>query len=156
MNNMNPYESSKVEDEPTLTSAQHLDRGVLGIAVVMIFGCLMSIIGMAVPAIRDFLMPRFGWIGLFVSVNSLIFIGFWMKKPTRSAILAASFMTCVIAVINGVTLFRTGTVDVVQNVFHDRLASAWIWSVGTYLFAGGYFAFVAFRMQGKPPQAAAH
>jgi hypothetical protein len=92
-------------------------------------------------------MPRFGWIGLFLSVNSLIFIGFWVKKPTRSGLLAASFMTCAIGVINGLVLLQAGTVDVVQNVFLDRVHSAWLWSVLSYLCAGGYFAFVAFRDQ---------
>jgi hypothetical protein len=90
-------------------------------------------------------MPRFGWIGLFLSLNSLIFIGFWAKKPGRQALLAASFVTIAIGVINGFTLMQNGTVDVVQNVFHDRVHSAWLWSVVSYLSAGGYFVFAAFR-----------
>ena len=52
--------------------------------------------------------------------------------------------------MNGIELLRTGTVDVVENVFHDRVHSAWLWSVGSYLVAGGYIAAVAFRGRGAP------
>ncbi len=131
-------------------SLKRLDCGVLLIATVIIGGWLMSIVGLVAPSVRDFILPRFGWVGLFISVNSLIFIGFWIKKPTRSGLLAASFMTCVIGVINGYALLRIGTVDVVQNVFHDHLHSAWLWSVVSYLCAGGYLAFAAFRNPGVP------
>ena len=142
---MNPNDSPQTHAISAPTVSQRLDRGVLLVATVILGGCLTSITGFVSPTVRDFLMPRFGWIGLFLSMNSLIFIGFWIKKPTRSALLAASFMTCVIGVINGFELLRTGTIDVVQNVFHDRVHSAWLWSVLSYLCAGGYFAFVAFR-----------
>ena len=152
---MNPYDSSKTHAFSATTVSQRLDRGVLLIATVILGGCLISITGFVSPTVRDFLMPRFGWIGLFLCVNSLIFIGFWVKKPTRSGLLAASFMTCAIGVINGVVLLRTGTVDVVQNVFHDRVHSAWLWSVLSYLCAGGYFAFAAFRDHGVPPDQSA-
>lgn len=145
---MDPYEAPRTQANSSAAHSRRLDRGVLFLALVMLIGCLVSIVGFASAAVRDFLMPRFGWVGLLLSMNALIFIAFWMKKPTRRGLLAASFMTCVIGVINGVALLQTGTVDVVQNAFHDRVHSAWLWSVLSYLFVGGYFAFAAFRHRG--------
>jgi phosphate/sulfate permease len=142
---MNPYESPQKADTLTSPSSRRLDRGVLAIATFMFAGCLLSIIGVVVPAVNALLMPRFGWIGLFLSVNVLIFVGFWVKYPSRRTLLPASFMSCAIGAINGLSLLRTGTVAVVQNAFHDRLHSAWIWSVGLYVCAGIYFAIAAYR-----------
>ena len=147
---MNPYESPRTPANSSAAISRRLDRGVLFLALVMLIGCLISIVGFASAAVRDFLMPRFGWIGLLLSLNALIFIGFWIKKPSRRGLLAASFMTCAIGVINGVALLQTGTVDVVQNAFHDRVHSAWLWSVFSYLSVGGYFAFAAIRHRGVP------
>ncbi len=142
---MNPYESPQKADALPSQSSRGLDRGVLAIATFMFAGCLLSIIGLIVPAVSALLMPRFGWVGLFLSANVLIFVGFWIKNPSRRTLLPASFMSCAIGAINGLSLVRTGTVTVVQNAFHDRLHSAWIWSVGLYVGAGIYFAIAAYR-----------
>lgn len=142
---MNPYDPPQTDAVSSATGLRRLDRGVLLIGTVMLCGWLISLIGFISPAVRDFLMPRFGWNGLFISLNSLIFIGIWLWKPTPPGLLAASFMTFAIGVVNGYSLLQTGTVDVVKNVFHDRVHSAWLWSVLPYLCAGGYLGFVAFR-----------
>lgn len=118
---------------------------MLAISAVMLAGCVLSIIGLFVPSISDMLMPRFGWIGLFLCSNVLIFIGFWIKNPSGRALQSAGFMCVAIGTINGLSLLEAGTVSVVQNAFHDRLHSAWFWSVGLYLAAGIYFAVTASR-----------
>ncbi|TWT79673.1 hypothetical protein CA13_10790 [Planctomycetes bacterium CA13] len=141
---MNPYESPQQADALPSPSSRRLDRGVLAIALFMFAGCLISIIGLMIPAVSALVMPRFGWIGLFLGANVLIFIGFWIKNPSPRTLLPASFMSCAIGAINGLSLLRTGTVAVVQNAFHDRLHSAWFWSVGLYLGAGVYFAIAAY------------
>ena len=142
---MNPYESPEQAIALPSPSSRRLDRGVLAIALFMFAGCLLSVIGLIVPTVSGLLMPRFGWVGLFLSANVLMFVGFWIKNPSRRTLLPASFMSCAIGGINGLSLLRTGTVAVVQNAFHDRLHSAWIWSVGLYLGAGIYFAIAAYR-----------
>ena len=141
---MNPYdppESNQLGERPS----QSRDVGALLVAAIMFIGFVVSAVSFFSPAIRDFVMPRFGWGGLLYSLNSLIFIGSYVGRPTRRGLFAAGFVTTMIGVINGLMLLRSGTVDSVQNVFHDRLHSAWVWSVASYLAAGGYFAFVAFR-----------
>jgi len=149
---MNPYQSPRASESLSASSSRRLDRGVLAIAAVMFVGCLLSIIGLFVPSLRDLLMPRFGWVGMFLSANVLIFIGFWLKNPSGRTLLPASFMSCAIGVINGLTLMRTGTVVVVQNTFQDRLHSAWGWSVGLYLAAGVYIAIAAYRQKQIVPE----
>ena len=144
---MNPYKSPQQANALPSPLSRNLDRGVLAIALLMFAGCLLSIIGLIVPMVRDLLMPRFGWVGLSLSANVLIFIGFWIKNPSRRTLLLASFMSCAIGAINGLSLLQTGTVAVVQNAFLDRIHSAWIWSVGLYLTAGIYFAIAAYRHQ---------
>ena len=151
---MNPYESPQTDSVAQTVPSQRLDRGVLLIAMVMGIGCLTSIASIAFPPLQDFLMPRFGWVGLMACMNSLIFIAFWAKAPSRSALFAVTFMTCAIGLINAWRLLQSGTVDVIENPFHDRVHSAWIWSVGSYLLAGVYTAAVAIRTQNVSPASA--
>lgn len=113
------------------------------IVTIMLFGGLTSVISLFVPGIRNLLMPRFGWIGLTLVWNPLIFLFPWMKKPKIAKLRAASFLSGIIGILNGLELIRTGTVAVVQNPFLDRLHSAWIWSVLSYLLASFYFAIAA-------------
>ena len=143
----NPYETPQAHSFATTVTPHRLDRGVLFIGVVLLIAGLSSIIGFVSPAVRNFVMPRFGWIGLLISINSLMFIYMWARNPSRRALLAASYMTGAIGVINACALAWSGTVDVVQNVFHDRLHSAWLWSVISYLTASGYIAFAVSRSQ---------
>lgn len=141
----NPYQSPQTGATASSTSDRRLDPGVLLIGLIFLAGLLLSIVGTASNAVRDFLMPRVGWNGLLLSMNALIFIGLWIKNPTRRGLLAASFVTLAIGSINGFILVKNGTVDVVENVFHDRIHSAWLWSVVPYLCASAYMAFAAFR-----------
>ena len=141
---MNPFETPRTQAASSSTKSR-LVVGVIILASVMLTGCLISIAAFVSTAIRDFFTPRFGWIGALLSMYVLIFIGFWIWKPTRRGLLAVSFMSCAIGMLNGVALLQSGTVDVVKNAFHDRIHSAWLWSVLSYLCVGGYFAFAAFR-----------
>ena len=145
---MNPYDSPRTQALSSVAVPRRLDRVVLLIGILILCGFLASIVGLISPAVREFLVPRFGRMGLFLGLNSLIFIGFWAVKPMRRTLLAASFITCAIGAINGLTLMQTGTVDAVQNVFHDRIHSAWIWSVIPHFLAGSYLACAAFHTQG--------
>ena len=143
---MNPYESPNTQGL-TLAVPNRRDLGVLLIGFLLIGACVVSVIAIVSPAVNEFIMPRFGSIGLLLSVNSLFFIGMWVKEPTRQALVSASSMTCAIGLINACVLLVVGTVDVVQNAFIDRLHSAWLWSVAPYLIAGAYIALAALRHQ---------
>lgn len=142
---MNPYESPRRKSGSSTASRRRLDRGVLFIGGVLVGISVISLAGLVLPQLRDFLMPRFGWIGALIGMNALIPIGAWIKNPTRGSLLAASFMLCGVGLINGWGLYNVGTVDVVENVFHDRLHSSWGWSVATYLFASVYVGIAALR-----------
>ena len=115
------------------------------IAVVLVLGCLLSLMGMLIPSLNRALMPRFGWIGLFAGGNILIFIGFWIKSPRQYSLFPASFMSTTIGAINAMALLRSGTVNAVENAFHDRLHSAWAWSVASYFVIAVYFFVLALR-----------
>lgn len=143
---MNPYESPKTQSL-TATVPQRLDPGVLLIGFLLVGACIASAVGFASSAVNEFVMPRFGWTGLIRSLNPLIFIGFYIKKPTRKILFAAALMTCVVGLLNAWSLSRKETVDVVENIFHDRVHSAWLWSVAPYLIAGAYIALAALRHQ---------
>ena len=151
-NDMNPFDSPQSKLLASTAKQPRLDWGVLLVSSIIFVGFLASVVGAFSPTVQAFLMPRFGWVGLFLSLNVLMFIGFWISSPTRRGLLVVSFMTLSIGVINGIALIRSGTVDSVQNVFHDRIHSAWIWSVVSYLCAGCYFVFAAFRNQSAPGQ----
>jgi len=142
--NMNPYESPRTQ-ELSVRTVQRLDPGVALIAFLLICGCLASAIGVVYPTVNNYLMPRFGWVGLLLGMNPLIFLASTIKNPTRSSLLGAGFMTMAIGLINACVLLMTGTVDVVNNVFTDRLHSAWLWSVMSFGFAGGYILLAAMR-----------
>ena len=144
---MNPYESPNTQGLTSAVPRRRLDPGVVLIGIVIFGAFIASIIGQFVPTVNDYLTPRFGSIGLLLSVNSLFFIGMWVKEPTRQALVSASSMTCAIGLINACVLLVVGTVDVVQNAFIDRLHSAWLWSVAPYLIAGAYIALAALRHQ---------
>ena len=140
---LNPYEPPQTD--VLTTNGRRWDRGVVFIAIVLICACVTSIAGFIFPTLQEFIRPRFGWVGLILSMNSLIFIAMWAKAPSRRALISVSFVTCAIGLINAWVLLQSGTVDIVKNSFHDRLHSAWIWSVFSYLLAGGYIALAALR-----------
>ena len=148
---MNPYETPHNSGK-SLAHPRRLDVGVLILAAVMLTGCVVSFLAFAFDPLHDFLMPRFGTLGLIEGMNCLIFVGFWIKNPTRLMLFCASFVTCFTGVLNGLMLMHSGIVDVVEN-FHDRVHSAWLWAVIPYLIAGGYFAFVASRQTPVGPNA---
>lgn len=125
---------------------RHLDLGVRIIARVIFCGLLLAALGFWFPAIGDFLLPRFGSIGLILGGNCLIFLYQWAKMPTRSNLFCAAGMTAVVGLCNGYLLLRVGTVDVVENIYHDRIPSAWMWSVASYLSAAAYMTIVACRI----------
>lgn len=121
------------------------DRGVLIIIIAIAIGCIVSLISSKIPGLREFLMPRFGWIGLFLYCNTLIFLVPWVFKPNNTNLLISSIMTFVITFLNAKTLYEKGTVATVENPFIDRLHSSWLWLILPFTCAGIYLLFVYFR-----------
>jgi hypothetical protein len=106
----------------------------------------MGFLAMVVPSVRAFTMPRFGWIGLILCMNPLIFLLPWLWNPTRLGLVSAASMVVLLGVINGIQLLFTGTVASVTNEFSDRLHSSWLWSVLPFMVAGVYLYGYAVRM----------
>jgi len=125
--------------------------GPLVITALLILAVVIAALSILVPAIRAATMPRFGWGGLLSCLNPLIFLVIWFKVPARRTLLAASFMTCVIGLLNAVTLCLSGTVSSVENEFHDRLHSSWFWAVLPFFVAGGYLCWSAFHFASELP-----
>jgi hypothetical protein len=145
---MNPYEATAATSHQ-LDVRRPLQRpvGPLVIAALLILAVLVGFLSSVVPAIGTVTMPRFGWIGLVICLNPLIFLMPWFWKPKRPALVCSGFMTCAIGVINGVQLYSAGTVSNVTNEFHDRLHSSWLWSVFPFFVAGAYLCWLAMRMK---------
>jgi hypothetical protein len=59
--------------------------------------------------VSSFTMPRFGWIGLVLCLNPLIFLLPYLWKPKRSAFMNAAFMTFLLGAINAIPLLSIGT-----------------------------------------------
>lgn len=141
----NPYKSPLTPGSALPPSQQGLDLGVVIIALLLLGGFVASVAGLAFPSVGNFLRVRFGWIGLMLGLNALIFVAMCLKAPKAQSLWVAGSMTCLIGVLNAFVLLRSGTVDVVENHFHDRLHSSWLYAVATYFCAGGYLFFSAIR-----------
>ena len=144
---MNPYETpAAMSPQMDVRSCVQRPVGPLFIAAILVLAVLVGLLSLVVPSIRTATMPRFGWVGLIICLNPLMFLLPWFWVPTRPALMGSAFMTCAIGVINAVQLFSTGTVSIVTNEFVDRLLSSWLWSVLPFFVAGGYLCWLAMRM----------
>jgi hypothetical protein len=118
------------------------DKGVILIFILITICCFISILSQNSPALRRFLMPRFGWIEMFLYANTLIFLTPWLWKPSNFQLLISSGITLFITILNGKNLYNKGTVAIIENPFTDRLHSSWFWSIFTYSCFGLYLLFV--------------
>jgi len=121
------------------------DKGVLIIIFTITIGCIASLISHLHPDFQEFLMPRFGWIGLWLYIYTLIFLVPWVFKPSNFSLLISSSMTFIITFLNAMGLYKKGTVAIVENPFHDRLHSSWTWCILPYTIAGMYLLLVFYR-----------
>jgi hypothetical protein len=147
-NSPNPYQTPTAL--PTEPSTTYFDqsRFVPGvIAFLMVFAALVGVLSIPVPAVGEFTNPRFGWIGLILCLNPLIFLSIWLKSPSKPTLMAAAFMTLTVGVLNAVQLLIKGTVSEVTNSFTDLLHSAWYWSVLPFIVAGLYLLWHALGMK---------
>ncbi len=98
-----------------------------------------------IPSVRTATMPRFGWIGLILCLNPLVFLLLWFRRPTQNALIVSALMTFSIGAINAVQLIYTGAVSIVVNEFSDRLHSSWLWSVLSFFAVGLYLCGISLR-----------
>jgi hypothetical protein len=147
----NPYESPTAMT-PRLSQRRRARKpvGPFIIAALLVMAVLVGFVSLVVPSVRVATMPRFGWSGLTLCINPLIFLLPWFWKPTKRALMSSAFMTASLGVINAVQLFFKGTVPVVANDFHDRLHSSWLWAVVPFFVAGGYLCWLAVRWNPLP------
>jgi hypothetical protein len=144
---MNPYQSpTTFTPQARVGNCAPPRVGPGLIAAILVFAVLVGFLAQVVPLVRTITMPRFGWIGLILCLNPLIFLLPWLRSPTRPALMGSAFMTCLLGVINAVQLLFTGTVSIVTNEFTDRLHSSWCWAVLPFFVASGYLYWHARRM----------
>jgi hypothetical protein len=144
---VNPYEVHDIPAEPA-TPAPTVTRGSIGptiVALVFVFASLIGLFAAFVPPLRSFVLPRFGWIGLVLCMNPVIFLSVWTASQKRGSLIAAAWMCFSIAVIQSLMLLWQGTEDVVNNEFGDRLHSSWFWSVMLFVLIGIYLLYEAHR-----------
>jgi len=142
---VNPYQ---VHDSPMdrLKSPPAAPRGSIGPLIVALVFVIASLIGLSAsyfPLLRSLVMPRFGWIGLVLCMNPVIFLSAWLASHKPSNLIAAAWMCFVIAGIQLFTLLWQGTVSVVNNEFADRLHSSWFWSVILFVLIAMYLLYEA-------------
>ncbi len=144
---MNPYESTPVTgiSDSQLSPIRSQQIGPFLVALLFIAAALVGVASIFVPSIRAATMPRFGWIGLILCLNPLIFLLPWFRRPTRNALMGSALMTFSTGAINAVQLINTGTVPIVENEFSDRLHSSWFWSVLLFFAVGLYLCGISFR-----------
>lgn len=140
---MNPYKALTTplghgsQDSPSRTI------GPLFTTILFAVAVLVGFVSTFIPSVRAVTMPRFGWVGLILCLNPLIFLLPWFWRPKRSALMAAAFLAFTIGVINAVELSSRGTVSIIVDEFHDRLHSSWLWSVLSFFAAGIYLAWIS-------------
>ncbi len=149
---MNPYESSS---RANLSSGQRDTKRTQPlapfiIATLFLAGGILGLLSIAIPWLRGATIPRFGWIGLILCLNPLLFLVVWIRKPTRPSLMGSASLSCTIGVINAVELIFKGTVPIVANEFTDRLHSSWLWSVFSFLAIGMYLFWIAITMPADP------
>lgn len=148
---MNPYESPS-----SVHAYADRDNIVLGrggpvlIAAILVLAVCLGILAQLVPSVRAFAMPRFGWVGLILCLNPLMFLIGWLRTPTRSTMNGAAGMMCALGGINAALLIYTGTVTNITNEFTERLHSSWFWSVVPFGLAGSYLFWYAAQMPSAP------
>ncbi len=116
------------------------------IAAILMLAVVVQFLAQAVPSVAAVTMPRFGWVGLMLCLNPLLFLLPWLGTPTRSVLMSSGFMTCTLGVVNAGQLLYEGTVSIVTHEGTDRLHSSWFWSVLPFFVAGGYLYWRAVRM----------
>ncbi|MFN7733298.1 MAG: hypothetical protein ACK5OB_15485, partial [Pirellula sp.] len=133
---LNPYQSP----DPGLDAVEsphppqtYPPFGLLLIAAVLILGIALGLVSLVVQPLSFWTMPRFGWVGLIMCANPLIFVFACMRAPSKVAYWTMAFMFFFMALLQGAMLFLGGTVSVVQRPYSDRLHSAWLWSVVPYV-----------------------
>ena len=146
----NPFQAPEISTSEAAEAKPESAKFVPALfAVIFAFAAAIGGLSIFFPAIRDFINPRFGWIGLILCLNPLIFLSTWLKSPTRQSLMAAAFITLSIGIINSVQLLIKPTVSIVENPFTDRLHSAWLWSVLPFVVAGLYLFIHAWQIKAQ-------
>lgn len=152
----NPFQTPEISTSEAAEVKPENSRFVPALfAIIFAFAASIGGLSLFFPTLNDFTMPRFGWIGLILCLNPFIFLCAWLKSPTRQSLMAATFMTLSIGMINAVQLLIKPTVSIVENPYLDRLHSAWLWSVIPLFVAGLYLFIHASQIKAQPPSVGA-
>jgi hypothetical protein len=140
---MNPYKAPSTQLFDVGQDSRSRSIGPLFIAILLVVAVIVGFISTFIPSVRAVTMPRFGWVGLVLCLNPLIFLLPWFWRPNRRALMSSAFMAFAIGVINAVHLSSLTTVSIVVNEFLDRLHSSWLWSVLSFFAIGVYLSWLS-------------
>lgn len=143
VNLMNPYKAPSTQPFDERQDSRSRSIGPFFIAILLVAAVMIGFISTFIPSVRAVTMPRFGWVGLILCLNPLIFLLPWFWRPNRRALMVSAFMAFAIGVINAVQLSSLTTVSIVVNEFHDRLHSSWLWSVLSFFIIGVYLTWLS-------------
>lgn len=146
--NENPYVPPKqqaTEGRSQLAPISFMMSGV--VMTLLLASTTAGLIALFVPAFNSRAMPRFGWGGLINSLFPIIPLTQWFLKPREMTLLPSGLLLTSLGMINGIVLLNSGTVEVVENAFHDRLHSSWYWLVVPYFAMGTILAYFGFLQQ---------
>ena len=146
VNLMNPYKAPSTQLFDGRRDSRSRSMGPFFIAILLVIAVIVGFISTFIPSVRAVTMPRFGWVGLILCLNPLIFLLPWFWRPNRRALIASAFMAFAIGVINAVHLSSLTTVSIVVNEFLDRLHSSWLWSVLSFFVIGVYLSWLSISM----------
>ena len=151
MINANPYDPPKsppVSDNTKLSCQRRIDVGLIAVAFIAAVG--VSIAMIAFPSLNAILRPRFGS-SLTLLLFPVVHLGFYLWRPAPGPLWGAAFMTGMLAIIGGVSVWWTGTVDTVANAHTDRLHSAYLFSTIPALSASFYLTSIAWSQRFHSP-----
>lgn len=133
--NLNPYHPpdppiDAVESQRAARAYPPL--GLMIIACLLSSGLVLGVLATFVQPLSFWAMPRFGWIGLILCANPLIFVVSCMRAPSTVAYRVLAFMLGFMVVVHSIEIFSAGTVATIQRPYSERLHSAWLWTVIPY------------------------
>ena len=140
----NPYASPQTSYAAPAWSYERLTVTiVVGLALLFLVGGLLQFVaiflwflGEPFQSVGEFLMPRFGWIGLIIGTNTAWSLFTWYRKRERRQLLIAAGNAMLAALLNaGQRLYLMSALQPVAgppNPFTERHPWFWIYAVASY------------------------
>lgn len=147
----NPYEPPDATFEGNASTPECQRR--LDVALIVFafaFAAGLSFASLRFPSLGAILRPRFGS-NLDLLLFPVVHLGVYLWRPAPKLLLAGALMSAFVAMIGGLGIWWSGTVDVVTNFHVDRLHSAYYFSVLPPLAVSIYLATIGWLLRHHAP-----